>query len=318
AEQLMNAAENVDKPVYKVLAHEALGFTLFAQGNFTAAHAQLERSISMCEDSDEPAYLDLSAQDPRVHVRLYDGMALWFLGYPDRALRSCAEARLYADKSQHPFSEAMARTISLRVHQLRGESAVVADQATAAIAFCEDHEFVHYLAMAMILRGWASAQQGGFEDGIAEIQEGLEKERATGALLYEPYILGLLADACIKNERYEPAFEVLNQARLRLGGENSGHFYAAEIYRSLGETYLRSHQDLDKAERYFCEGLKIAREQKTKSLELRLCGSMYDLSQLRQKAGKYRSQLGDIYGSFSEGFDTTDLVRAKARLKIAL
>jgi predicted ATPase len=319
AEQLTNAAENVDKPVYKVLAREALGFTLFAQGNFTAAHAQLERSISMCEDSDEATYLDLSAQDPRVHVRLYDGMALWFLGYPDRALRSCAEARLYADKSQHPFSEAMARTISLRVHQFRGEAAVVVGQANAAIAFCEDHGFVHYLAMALILRGWAIAQQGGFEKGIAEIQEGLEKERATGALLYEPYILGLLADACIKNERYEQAFEVLNQMQMRLGEQNSEHFYAAEIYGLLGETYLRSHQDLDQAEHYFCKGLKIAREQKAKSLELKLCVSICDMHDLRQmqNAGRDRSQLGEIYGSFSEGFDTNDLVRARARLKLA-
>ena len=317
AEHLVNTAENADDSVYKVLAHEALGFTLFARGKFAAAHAALERSISMCEDSKAAAYLDLSAQDPRVHVRLYDGMALWLLGYPDQALRICAEARRYADTSQHPFSEAMARTISLRVHQFRGEAAVVARQADAAIALCEEHEFVHYLAMALILRGWASAQQGEFEKGIAEIQEGLEKERATGALLFESYTLGLLADACIKNERYGQAFDFLDQAQLRLDEENSERFYAAEIYRLLGETYLRSRQDLDQAERYLCKGLEVAREQKAKSLELKLCVSIYDLYELRQNADKYRSQLGEIYGSFSEGFDTTDLVRAKARLKNA-
>ena len=317
AEQLLSTAENVDDSVRKVLAHEAFGFTLFAQGKFGAAHAELERSISMCEDSAAATYLDLSAQDPRVHVRLYDGMALWFLGYPDQALRICAEARLYADASQNPFSEAIARTISLRVHQLRGEAAVVAGQVNAAIALCEEHEFVHYRAMALILGGWANAQQGEFEKGIAEIQEGLEQERATGALLYESYILGLLADACTKNERYGRALEFLDQAQLRLDEGNTERFYVAEIYRLLGEAYLRSHQDLDQAERCFCEGLKVAREQKAKSLELKLCVSVYDLYELRQNADEYRSQLGEIYGSFSEGFDTTDLVRAKARLKIA-
>ena len=317
AEHLVNTAENADDSVFKVLAHEALGFTLFARGKFAAAHAALEHSISMCEDSKAAAYLDLSAQDPRVHVRLYDGMALWLLGYPDQALRICAEARRYADTSQHPFSEAMARTISLRVHQFRGEAAIVARQADAAIALCEEHEFVHYLAMALILRGWATAQQGEFEKGIAEIQEGLEKERATDALLFESYTLGLLADACIKNEHYGQAFGFLDQAKLRLNEENSERFYAAEIYRLLGETYLRSRQDLDQAERYLSKGLKVAREQKAKSLELKLCVSIYDLYELRQNADKYRSQLGEIYGSFSEGFDTADLVRAKARLKNA-
>ncbi|HWX34170.1 MAG TPA: hypothetical protein VNZ53_42950, partial [Steroidobacteraceae bacterium] len=221
SEHLVNTAENVDDSAYKVLAHEALGFTLFAQGKFAAAHAALERSIRMCEASKAAAYLDLSAQDPRVHVRLYDGMALWLLGYPDRALRICAEARRYADTSQHPFSEAMARTISLRVHQFRGEAAVVSGQADAAIEVCEAHEFVHYLAMALILRGWARAQQGEFDKGIAEIWEGLEKERATDALLLESYTLGLLADACLKNERYGQALDFLNQAQSRLDEENT-------------------------------------------------------------------------------------------------
>jgi predicted ATPase len=319
AEQLIKTGENVDASVYRVLAHEALGFTLFVQGKFAAAHAELQRSISMCDDDDATVYLDLSAQDPRVHVRLYDGWTLWFLGYPDQALRLCADARLYADKSQHPFSEAMARTISLRVHQLRDEAALVADRANDAISLCQEHEFAHYLAMAMVLRGWAIARQGEFDKGIAEIQEGLEKVRAIGALLYEPYILGLAADTCLKNERYEQALEALNQARLRLGEENAEYFYAAEIYRLLGETHLRSHEDLDQAEHYFCKGLKIAREQKANSLELKLCVSICDMHDLRQgqNAGRDRSQLGEVYGSFNEGFDTTDLVRARARLRLA-
>jgi len=167
------------------------------------------------------------------------------------------------------------------------------------------------------LRGWARAQQGEFEKGIAEIQAGLEKERATGALLYESYTLGLLADVCIKNERYAQAFDFLHQAQLRLDEENSERFYAAEIYRLLGETYLRSRRDLDQAERCFRKGLEVAREQKARSLELRLCLSMSDLHELRQNADRYRPQLGEVYRSFSEGFDTTDLVRAKARLQSA-
>jgi class 3 adenylate cyclase/predicted ATPase len=314
AEHLLISAESIDDSVCRVLAHEALGFTSFAQGKFVAAHTELERSIRLCEDGKATAYFDLSAQDPRVHVRSYDALALWFLGYPDQALRLCVEARRYADDSRQPFSEAMARTISLRVHQLRGESAIVAREANGAIALCEEHEFVHYRAMALILRGWASAQQGEFEKGIAEILEGLENERAMGALLFDSYTLGLLVDACIKNKRYGQALEFLEQAQLRLEDQGTERFYAAEIYRLRGETYLRSNQDLDQAQHYFSEGLKVAREQKAKSLELKLCLSMCDLYDLGENADKCHLQLGAIYKSFEEGFDTADLVRAKARL----
>ncbi len=317
AEHLLNNAEEVDNSACKVLAHEALGFTLFAQGNFADAHAELERSISHCQDSETAAYLELSEQDPRVHVRSYDGMALCYLGYPDRALRRCIEARRYADASRHLFSEAIARTISLRVHQLRGDVAAVADQANSAVKFCEQHEFVHYRAMALILRGWANAYQGEFEKGIAEMREGLEEVRATGALLFESYALGLLADACIQNKRYGQALGFLEQAKLRLNEENSGRFYAAEIYRLIGEAHLKSNHNLDQAELYFCEGLRVARQQKAKSLELRVCLSMCDLWEQGQNAEKCRLQLGGIYRSFSEGFDMPDLVRAKARLERA-
>jgi class 3 adenylate cyclase/tetratricopeptide (TPR) repeat protein len=317
AEQLLNTAEKLDDSVYKVLAHQALGFTLFAQGKLAAAHKDLERSISLSEDSKAAAYFELSAQDPRVHARAYDGMVLCFLGFPDQALRLCAEARIHADASQHPFSEAIARTVSLRVHQLRGEAAVVAGQANAAIALCEEHEFVHYVAMGQILRGWAKAQLGEFDKGIAEIREGLEKERATGALLYDCYSLALLADACIKNERYQQAFDFLQQAEAKLNEINEAHFYAAEVYRLLGETYLRSNQDLDQATHYFSKGLKIAHEQKARTFELRLSLSICDLYALGKKSDKCRSQLGKVYKSFSEGFDTADLVMARARLENA-
>ncbi len=113
----------------------------------------------------------------------------------------------------------MTRTVSLRVHQFRGDAAAVAEHADSAVAVCEAHEFVHYLAMSLILRGWALASQGEFERGIVEMQDGLEKQRAAGALVYETYALGLLADACITNGRYGQAFDFLSQAELRLEAE---------------------------------------------------------------------------------------------------
>lgn len=314
AEHLVSTAGDVDDPACKVLAYEALGFTLFACGNFAASHVALERSLSLCEDGKAAVYLGLSAQDPRVHVRLYDGMALCLLGYPERALRICADACRYAESSQHPFSEAMARTISLRVYQFRGEASILAEQANTAIALCEEHDFVHYLALALILRGWAVAQQGEFEKGFVEIQQGLDKARAAGALLFESYALGLLADACIMNKRYEQALTFLEQAEFRLDQENSERFYAAEIYRLFGDAYLRSDRTLDLAEAYFSKGLTVAREQTAKLFELRISLSIYDFYQQGQNSEKYRSQLKKIYQSFDEGFDTTDLLKAKARL----
>jgi hypothetical protein len=74
---------------------------------------------------------------------------------------------------------------------------------------------------------------------------------------------------------------------------------------------MRSNQNLDQAKHYFSKGLKVAREQKAKSLELRLRLSIYDLYAPTENADEHRSELSEIYGSFSEGFATADLVKAK-------
>ena len=87
----------------------------------------------------------------------------------------------------------------------------------------------------------------------------------------------------MKNERYGQALEFLDQARSRLDEQSSERFYAAEIYRLLGETHMRSRRDLDQAERFLCKGLEVAREQKAKSLELKVCMSMHDLYELRHR-----------------------------------
>ncbi len=315
AEKLLHSAQSVENSVCKVLAHEALGFTLFAKGQFAAAHAELERSIGLCEDGKGASYIELSGQDPRVHVRTYDGMALWMLGYPDRALRICTEARRCADSSQYPFSEAIARTIVLRVHQLRGDVAAVWDQGNAAITFCAEHEFVHYLGMALILRGWASACRGDFEKGASDIQEGLEKVRATGAFLFKSYALSLLADACIKNRLHEHSLGFLKQAQTSLDEQTSARFYAAETYRLLGEAHFRSDPESKEGERYIFKAIELAREQQARSFELRACLSLLDLYESRRNAGKCLLQLEQIYRRFDEGLDTADLLRAKARLR---
>ena len=115
------------------------GIYVFAQGKFAAAHQDLERSVGLCEDGKAAAYLQLSGQDPRYTWAVQRDRAP-----VPRLFRSGVAgvrgSHPYGDTTHHPFSEAMARTISLRVHQLRGEAAVVASQADKAIALCEEHE----------------------------------------------------------------------------------------------------------------------------------------------------------------------------------
>lgn len=298
-----------------VLAHEAEGFTHFARGRFKQANDVLKKSIGMCDDRELPRYYELSAQDPRSHVRLYQAKSLWFLGYPDQALKRCREALIYANEFKHPFSQTIAEAINLRLYQFRGEAGAIRERAGSAIAVSELHGFKHYLEMSKILRGWALANEGEFEDGIADIMEGLEAQRSSGASLFESYTIALYADACMMSGRHKDALAALNDVLPKLSAENSEQFYAAEIYRLCGEANQLVGGDLDKADELFQTGLKIARQQHSRSLELKLLTSLYDLHQSSRAGAEVRKQLEHAYAAFDEGFDTIPLVAARSRLE---
>lgn len=71
----------------------------------------------------------------------------------------------------------------------------------------------------------------------------------------------------------------------------------------------------DQAEECFDQALEVARGQSAKSLELRAATSLARLWQQQGKKAEARELLGGVYGWFTEGFDTPDLVDAKALLE---
>jgi adenylate cyclase len=89
-----------------------------------------------------------------------------------------------------------------------------------------------------------------------------------------------------------------------------------ELYRLKGELLLQQSSDHhSEAERCFHHALAIARNQQAKSLEIRAATSLARLWQQQGKRAEARQVLGDVYGWFTEGFDTADLKDAKALLE---
>jgi predicted ATPase len=90
----------------------------------------------------------------------------------------------------------------------------------------------------------------------------------------------------------------------------------AELYLFKGELLARrAASDLQQAENCFHQSLAVSRRQQAKSLELRAAMSMSRLWQKRGKKAEAQRLLADIYGWFTEGFDTADLKQAKLLLE---
>jgi predicted ATPase len=165
-----------------------------------------------------------------------------------------------------------------------------------------------------VSRGWALAQQGQAQEGIAQITKGFTAYRATGAEIGRPRYLTLLAEAYGTMGQPEAGLTALTEA-LTLADTTGERWYESEIYRLKGELLLQQSADNQvEAESCFAQAITIAQNQQAKSLELRAATSLARLWQQQGKRQEAHALLAPVYGWFTEGFDTADLKDAKALL----
>jgi predicted ATPase len=182
------------------------------------------------------------------------------------------------------------------------------------MALSTEHGFIFWLAMANILHGWAMSEQGRNQEAIAQIQEGLAALRTAGAEVERPQDLSLLAEAYMKTGRLDDGLSALTEA-LAVADEREARVYEAEAHRLKGELLLKQdHSNAAEAQSCFQRAIEIARKQSAKSWELRATMSFARLLDKQGKRDEARTMLAEIYGWFTEGFDTADLKDAKAPL----
>jgi predicted ATPase len=168
--------------------------------------------------------------------------------------------------------------------------------------------------LAAFKLGWAMAEQGHPEEGIAKILEGLSAYHATRGELGRPYWLTLLAEAYEKTGRLEDGLSVLEEA-LAFANNRGDKISTSEIHRLKGELLLRRDDgNAPEAISCFDRAIEIAHSQSAKSYELRATTSLAKLLASQGRRDEARTMLADIYNWFTEGFDTADLKDAKALL----
>jgi len=279
----------------------------------------MEQGITLYHPQQHRFLALLYGEDPGVLCLCIAASSLYYLGYPDQVFKRIDAALTLAQELSHPHSLANALYWAASVHQLRQEGYAAQERAEVLIALSTEQGFPFWLAGGTFLRGWALAEQGQGEEGIAQMQQGLAAFRAMGTESSRPYFLALLAEAYGKGGQAEEGLTVLAEALATV--EKTGErFHEAELYRLKGELTLQSKvqgpksQVEKEAEECFLQAIEITRRQSAKSLELRAVMSLARLWQQQGKREEARRMLAEIYGWFTEGFDTADLKEAKALL----
>jgi predicted ATPase len=316
AEQLLSLAQRFQDPASLLEAHHVLGANFFWRGKYTHAQTHLEQAITLYDSQPQSSRVLLSGrEDPGLTCRSVAAQGLWLLGYPDKALKKIEMAFTQAQKLSHTFSTAYALLSAVLVHLMRGESQQAQEKAEETITLSEEQGFALWLSWTIALRGSALAKKERGEEGIAQLCQGLEACQAIGSILNQIHLRILLAEAYGKTGKIEEGLTELDKART-LVEKNEGSFYDAELYRTMGELLLvQPTPDEKSAENEFRKAIDVAQRQQSKSLELRAAVSLSRLLQKQRKGEEARKLLSEVYGWFSEGFDTVDLIEAEELLQ---
>ena len=322
AEQCVTLAQRVQNPAFLLEAHRMLGQTLFWRGDFVTARRHLEQGIALYDVQQDYVQAFGSTIDPGVVCLSVLAWTLWMLGYPDCALTKIRKAltlaqELLTQKLSHAYSMAFALNYATMLHAWHREVQFAKERAEAVITLSNEHGFYQFLSVAMIRRGWALAKQGAVAEGIRQLHQGLAAIRDTGTELALSHHLALLAEAYCQGEQVNAGLNVLAEALVHLD-KTLERGLESEIYRLKGDC-LRAQtgerSEGREAEEYFRQALDVARRQQAKSLELRAAMSLSRLWQQQGRRAEAYQILVEVYGWFTEGFETPDLREAKALLE---
>ncbi len=313
-EEMLRVSQEQPNLEPRLIAYLNLGIALQQLGDFTTSSTYLERMLA---GYDPAQHHDLVSQysdlDVRVMAFLHLAANTWLLGYADRSRRLTEAASRIGAETAHTYTRVMALFMTTWLHELRREVSEASRQVAEVIRLATEYQFFFVLSHARIYEGWALIEQHQAEAGLPRLRQGITELHTYSQTKNPGYFAALQARGYAALGQYLTGLEVIDAALA--GVDASGeHWYDAELHRLKGELLLMQGASVDVVQDYFEQAIVIARRQQAKMWELRATVSLGRLLQAQEQFATAQARLAAIYEWFTEGFDTPDLLEAKALL----
>jgi predicted ATPase len=299
----------------QIETHHLFWTNSFFMGEYADADSHCAKGIALYERHRDHALTYVySGHDPGVCCRIFSALIQCLHGHPDRALSMCQEALNLAQQLEHPLTTALAHWAYSFAHLLRGEPTPARYWAERELAVSQEWLLPLLHSQGTFQLGWALAELGNLDEGIARMREGLAAISATGAEMGLPYFVALLGAALGKAGQPEAGLAEIDRA-LAIAYERGGRFQLSEMLRFKGELLAtRSKSKRGEAETCFREAIATADKQGAKLPKLRSAMSLARLLADKGGAAKARDVLQPAYEAITEGRDLSDLKAAAALL----
>jgi predicted ATPase len=314
ADQLAAIARRSENQAVVLEAHHAQWTTQFCLGAWASVCEHTARGLAIYRPEHFANAFTYGGHDAAVCGTAKEGLSLWMLGFPDRALPRVEESVFLARKLDHPPSVLHALWLAIILHYFRGDAAATreATEARLQLAYQRMPDWLQFANLLMSLISALEGQQKA-RTGIASIREALAKRRA-GDVEGTGFVLCLFGGVCGLAGEIEPGLIAL-EAGIAEAEATGAHIWESELHRMAGNLMLQSASaGVERSEGHYLRAIQVAREQRALSLELRASTLLAHLWAERGERQKAHDLLVPVYASFTEGFGTRDLSDAKALL----
>jgi predicted ATPase len=314
AEELLSAGEDLADEELLLVGHMAVMVTNFWLGNPLVVERHARAIMERYVQERHGQIVKSVNHDPKTLAGIYLPLVLWMLGYPDRAVAIVHERDSHARRIGHAFDSGFVLTLGAWVFHYRREpeKQYACNKAIQKLARDSGLPFLSEVLAPFLSTGISLAQMGRLSEGIEHMQTGIRLWESAGARTVTPYIRSRLGEALALSGDVEGGLshvDAMLEQISRPGWQERGHL--AEILRLKG-WMLSLKGDFAGAEKNYLASLDWAREQQAKSWELRTATSLARLWQAQRKRKEAYDLLAPVYSWFTEGFDTKDLIEAKA------
>jgi predicted ATPase len=301
----------------QLLGERIMGVAKHFVGDQISARRHLEQVLAHYAPSDHGRdvirFQDIVrfGTDLRVSARVFLARVLWLQGFADQAVRTAETSVEEAQANGHAMSLCYALALAACPIALWvGNLAAAARYTGMLVDHSRKHSLPLWSDLGTTLQRVVVLKGGDFEAGLRPLPAGLDE-------IAEPnfqflIFLSELAEALAHAGRIAEGLAVL-EARI---AQSEAVYYTPELLRLKGELSLLQGTPAaaETAEDLFRQALNGARRQKSLSWELRAATSLARLLRKQGRRADAIARLKPVYGRFTEGFGTADLIAAKQLL----
>ena len=290
------------------VAHRAIGITRWFAGEYRDAQDHLERALVLFQPGRDDDFAFRFGWDPGVAAMHYLALTLWPMGDVRRAVSLVRDAQTRIAGLSHIGTRANGNMHAALFELMRGSLSHAALNAAELARIAHEHDLPMWKAFGLVLEGVATAEG----EGLMDMRRGIELLREQNILPFDGLFKIALANAEARTGEVDRALAILDEA-LATSERTGNRTFDAELHRVRGEMLLRhGPANPAPAEEAFHSAIAVAKQQGTRSFELRAALSLAELYQSTSRLAEAHAVLAPALDGFTPTPEMPEIAEAQA------